>query len=93
MQNNNGVSKFIQDNMMQIIIFVISFTIAWTLLGSRLQIAEAQSQENKAEIAKLTELVERIIVLEENKNTTNSNIEDIKADIREIKLFLNVPIK
>lgn len=93
MQNNGSVSKFVQNNLMQIIIFVISFTIAWTLIGSRLKTVEAQSQENKTKIEKLTELVERIIVLEENKNTTNSNIQDIKADIREIKLFLNVPIK
>ena len=93
MQNNSTISKFIQDNLIQIIVFVISFTIAWTLLGSRLQIVEAQSPENKAELQKLTELVERIIVLEERDSSITKNIEDIKSDIREIKIFLNVPIK
>ena len=93
MQNNNTVSKFIQKNSMQIIVFVISFTIAWTLLGTRLQSVEAQSEENKVKLVELTKLVERITVLEERDSSTAENIEDIKKDIREIKIFLNVPVK
>ncbi len=93
MQNNSTVSKFIQNNLIQIIIFIISFTIAWTLLGSRLKVVEVQSKENEDEIQKLTELVERIIVLEEHDDSRDRDIREIKEDIREIKIFLNVPIK
>ena len=93
MQNNSTVSKFIQNNLIQIIIFIISFTIAWTLLGSRLKVVEVQSKENEDEIQKLTELVERIIVLEEHDDSRDRDIREIKEDIRKIKIFLNVPIK
>ena len=92
-QNNGPVARFIQNNFLQLVIFLITFTIAWTLLKSGLQAVSIQAQNNKEDITKLTELVERITILEENRTSTNSNIQDIKEDIREIKLFLNVPIQ
>jgi len=69
----NNISRY-----WQIIVAITALIVGWTTMNN-------QIKANAKEIDRLTGVIERIIVLEEQNKIIKEDINEIKLDIKEIK--------
>jgi hypothetical protein len=80
-----NIQDFVAKNIWGIIVFVITASAFWATTNLRLNGIEAKAQEAQHEAASLRSLVERIIILEERNRNFNDILQEIKADVKEVK--------
>lgn len=86
----NVVQGFFKKNLWNLIISLIFISMAWSAFNFRLSNVEAQVQENKKQIIEYSELVKRVIRLEENREVVTDDIKEIKADLKDLKEYFNL---
>lgn len=82
--NENNLIQFLQANAWSILvlIFVIGSFVAMT--NFRISAIEAKAEDNSEKLEQLTDIVQRIVVLEEHDKTIITDIQEIKSDVKEI---------
>jgi len=80
-----NIQDFVAKNIWGIIVFVITASAFWATTNLRLSGIEARAIEAQQEAASLRNLVERIIVLEERNRNFDAVLQEIKADVKDIK--------
>ena len=84
------VNDWIKKNFWNLLVTLVLISMGWAVFDARLTAVEIKAQESKEEINKYSQLVERIVKLEENRQSVNSDISDIKADLRDLKNHFNL---
>lgn len=74
----NGLHQWFKKNLWGFIVVLVGFLITFTTI-------KVQVNANTRDIKDLKELVERVIVLEEREDFIFRDLQEIKADIKEIK--------
>lgn len=84
------MQDFIKKNGWNLLTLGVGLIIAWTMLNARVDALAAQVQDNKSQIVQYSELVERVVKLEENRSVVASDIGEIKEDIKDLKKHFNL---
>lgn len=84
------VNEWLKDNFWNLLVTLVAISMGWAVLNARLSAVEVKAQEAKEEINKYSLLVERIVKLEENRQSVTSDIKDIKDDLRDLKNHFNL---
>lgn len=84
-QPTNSLNDFLRGNAWSILvlIFVVGSFVA--MVNFRIMAIEVKANENAEKINQLTSLIERIVVLEEHDKNITGDLQEIKADLKEIK--------
>lgn len=88
MEKSKSLTQFLIENLWGILTLLVLFGSFSGIITFRLNAVEAKAKENKESIDKLTNLVERVIVLEQHDRSIYEDIAEIKGDLREIKTAL-----
>lgn len=88
--SQNFLVKFLADNALQLALMLAGIVAAWTMFSARISAIEVKAQETSEKVSQLQSLVERVIVLEEDRKNTDSTIQEIKGDIKDLKAHFNV---
>jgi len=84
MNNTNGTSKWIRDNLWNLILTTIGIVVAFTVMQTKISFLEVRAQANYDRISKLEELINNL----PDKETLNLELAPIKSDLTEIKIDL-----
>lgn len=82
---------FLKQNFWNLIITFAAIIISWATLSNKLEATATLARENKKAIVQYSNLVERIIVLEEARKNSDTDISEIKTDIKDIKKHFEIP--
>lgn len=80
----NNINDFIRSNAWNLLalIFIVGTFVA--MINFRIGAIEAKANENADKLDQLTDIVQRIVVLEEHDKTITQDLQEIKADVKEI---------
>lgn len=78
------LTDFIKKNLWGILTMFVLGGSFYTMVGLRLTAIEVRAQENREDIQTLTNLIERVIVLEQHDKQLVEDIREIKSDVKEI---------
>lgn len=85
MNNNNSLSDFLKSNAWSILVLIFVFGSFVAMTNFRIQAIEVKADNTAQKLDQLTTIVERIVVLEEHDKNFQSDIDEIKQDLKEIK--------
>jgi len=84
MSKQSPLIKFLMDNLWGILgIFVVLITF-YVTVNFRLMAVEVKANDQREDIDKLTDLVERVIILEQHDKALIDSVAEIKQDVKEI---------
>lgn len=84
------MQDFLKQNFWNFVVTLVGISMGWAMLNSRLTTVEAQAQENKQQIVVYSQLVERVVRLEENRAVVAGDIKEIKDDLKDLKKHFNL---
>lgn len=84
------MQDFLKQNIWNFVVTIVGISMGWAMLNARLTTVEAQAQENKQTIVQYSQLVERVVRLEENRAVVASDIKEIKDDLKDLKKHFNL---
>lgn len=84
------VNEWIKENFWNLLVTLVAISMGWAVLSARITAVEVKAEESKVEIEKYSQLVERVVKLEENRLNVQSDIAEIKEDLKDLKNHFNV---
>lgn len=88
--HNTPMQEFFKQNFWNFMVTLVAVSIGWGALSSRIQAIETQTMENEQKIVQYSQLVERVVRLEENRQVISESLKDIKEDIKDLKKHFNL---
>lgn len=82
-KKNGPLYQFFLKHAWQLLVALVIFAMAWSNINTRVQ-------ANEDELDRISNLMERVIVLEESEEDMVNDIREIKEDIKDIKRGLNI---
>jgi len=87
------LDRFVSKNLWSLIVLTGSLIIFYTTINLKVSALEQKTTDNYTKINQLEDLVQRVIVLEEQKKYEDQTIKEIKQDTKEIKELVNQHIQ
>ena len=84
------MQEFLQKNAWNLLITGGTIIIAFATLSSRVSAVSEDHDQIETRLIKIEDLTERIVRLEEGRQVNANNIEEIKADIKDIKRHFEI---
>lgn len=85
------MQDLLKKNLWNFLATLVAISVGWAILSSRVTSLEAQDRDINEKITNYNNLFERVVRLEENRQTVVSDIRDIKEDIKDLKKYFNLP--
>lgn len=84
------MQEFLKKNTWNLIVTGIAVILAWANLNSRVNVMAQEHENLDKRLVEIQVLTERVIRLEEARQTSAEDIKEIKEDIKDIKAHFEI---
>ena len=84
------IQDFVKKNLFALLVYGGTLIAILTMQNAKIEANAKEIENNKAQIVQYSQLVERVVRLEENRAVVATDIQEIKGDLKDLKRHFEI---